>query len=139
MLLWNEAMSEVMGLMGTHDTETRDFFAGSNVECVLVSRQKPSSEELFDGTFVSTCYTHHQKTVICDAPLDDDESIRRVIAFIGGIDITDGRYDSPEFPLFKTIPTLHKDDFYQNCVPGATEQTGPREPWVGTITCINKF
>ena len=57
--------------------------------------------------------------------------MRRVVAFIGGIDITDGRYDSPDFPLFKTIPTLHKGDFYSNCVPGATEQTGPREPWVG--------
>ena len=114
MLLWNEAMSEVMGLMGTHDTETRDFFAGSNVECVLVSRQKPSSEELFDNTFVSTCYTHHQKTVICDAPLDDnDESMRRVVAFIGGLDITDGRYDTPEFHLFKTIKTDHKGDYYR--------------------------
>lgn len=29
-------------------------------------------------------YTHHQKTVICDAPLEEDEGgLRRIIAFIG--------------------------------------------------------
>ena len=28
-------------------------------------------------------YTHHQKTVICDAPFEEDEGLRRIIAFIG--------------------------------------------------------
>ena len=27
------------------------------------------------------------------------------------------------------LQTLHQGDFYQNCVPGATAETGPREPW----------
>ena len=38
---------------------------------------------------------------------------RQIVAFIGGLDITDGRYDSPEFPLFKTLKTHHKGDFYR--------------------------
>ena len=56
--------------------------------------------------------------------------MRRVVAFIGGLDITNGRYDTPEFPLFKTCKTVHQGiDFYQNCFVGVTEDTGPREPW----------
>ena len=51
------------------------------------------------------------------------------MAFIGGLDITDGRYDNPEFPLWKTVNNLHVGDFYNNCVPGVTKETGPRQPW----------
>ena len=41
-----------------------------------------------------------------------------------------GRYDSPEYPLFRTIFGLHAaPDYYQNCTVGTTEKTGPREPW----------
>ena len=69
------------------------------------------------GEFVSSIYTHHQKTVICDAP-DEESGGRRVVAFVGGLDITNGRYDTPEFPLFSTLKTLHKGDFLSNCVPG---------------------
>ena len=113
--------------MGTHDEATEAYFADTSVKCILVPRQK--TDGVMANTFVSCCYTHHQKTVICDAAFEEDESMRRIVAFIGGLDITNGRYDTPEFPLFKTIKTNHVDDFYQNCVPGATEKTGPREPW----------
>ena len=85
------------------------------MDCVLVPRGK-GSEGVLANEFVSSCYTHHQKTVICDA--EDGDGSRRVVAFIGGLDITDGRYDSPEFPLFKTLQTLHANDFLSNCVPG---------------------
>ena len=60
---------------------------------------------MFEGTF----YTHHQKSVICDAEFEGGK--RQIIAFIGGLDITEGRYDSPDFPLFKTLKTLHRGDF----------------------------
>ena len=113
--------------MGTHDEATEAYFADTSVKCILVPRQK--TDGVMANTFVSCCYTHHQKTVICDAAFEEDESMRRIVAFIGGLDITNGRYDTPEFSLFKTIKTNHVDDFYQNCVPGATEKTGPREPW----------
>ena len=52
------------------------------------------------------------------------------MAFIGGLDITDGRYDrTGEYSLYSTIHTLHKNDFYSYIVPGATQNVGPREPW----------
>ena len=129
LMVWNEKLStdNSPGLMGTHDEETEAFFAGSAVECVLVSRAK--TDGILADSFVGTCYTHHQKTVILDAAYDEDESLRRVVAFIGGLDITDGRYDSPVFPLFSTITNLHQGDFYQNCVVGTTAETGPRQPW----------
>ena len=66
--------------------------------------------------FATGCYTHHQKTVICDE--EDANGKFNVIAFIGGLDITTGRYDTPEFPLFKTLQTVHKDDFRNKCFPG---------------------
>ena len=128
MMIWNEKTSNdiLPGKMGTHDEETRRFFEDTNVECVLVGRQQ--SDGILLNQFVSTFYSHHQKTVICDQE-DEESGLRRVVAFIGGLDITDGRYDTLEFPLFKTLNTLHKGDFYSNCVVGATAETGPRQPW----------
>ena len=51
------------------------------------------------------------------------------MAFIGGLDITNGRYDDPTFPLWSTLQTTHYMDFLNACTPGATQKTGPREPW----------
>ena len=118
------------GMMGTHDEETAEYFKDSKVIIANVARQKASWKGIA-GQFSQTCYTHHQKTVIVDMdPLADSSSDkRRLVAFLGGLDITDGRYDTPEFPLFKTLGTFHKDDFYQNCTEEATVDTGPREPW----------
>ena len=44
---------------------------------------------------------------MCDAPLEDGSGRKRVVAFVGGLDITNGRYDDPTFPLWSTIPTVH--------------------------------
>ena len=130
-MTWNEKSNDgglMVGMMGTHDEETFQYFAGTDVVCANVPRAKKSWMGL-GGQFVGTMYTHHQKTVICDSECDDPDGRRRLIAFIGGIDLTDGRYDNPEFNLFKTLSTCHAGDFYQNCTMGATAETGPREPW----------
>lgn len=37
---------------------------------------------------------------------------RKIIAFVGGLDLCMGRYDTPQHPLFRTLQTVHKDDFY---------------------------
>ena len=60
---------------------------------------------MVESAMAETVYTHHQKTVIVDAaPLAGSTTDqRRLVAFLGGLDITDGRYDSPEFPLFSTL------------------------------------
>jgi len=128
---WDEKSNDsglLAGLMGTHDEETYNYFRGTNVVCSKVQRSKLSWMG-FGGQFVGTMYTHHQKTIICDADTEDGSGMKKLIAFIGGIDITDGRYDTPEFHLFKTLNTLHAGDFYQNCTTGTTFRTGPREPW----------
>ena len=82
---------------------------------------------MVENKMVETVYTHHQKSVIADAEVPDSD-LRRIVAYIGGIDLTDGRFDTPEYPLFN-YQTTHSQDFYQNCTPGATLETGPREPW----------
>jgi phospholipase D1/2 len=38
-------------------------------------------------------FTHHQKFIIMDAPKVDGQG-RELFAFIGGIDLTEGRWDN---------------------------------------------
>ena len=57
-----------------------------------------------------TIYTHHQKTVIVDA--DAGHFRRKIIAFVGGLDLCRGRYDTPEHAIFRTLQTVHKDDYH---------------------------
>lgn len=59
---------------------------------------------------VGTIYSHHQKTVIVDA--DAGHFKRKIVAFIGGLDLCMGRYDTPQHPLFRTLETVHKDDIH---------------------------
>ena len=130
-MTWNEKSNDqglLAGMMGTHDEDTDKYFKGSEVVVANVPRMKKSWLGL-GGQFVSTLYTHHQKTVVCDAEIGDGSGRRRLVGFVGGIDITDGRYDNPRYPLFKTLFSLHKDDFYQHCTPACTPMTGPRQPW----------
>ncbi|XP_037801148.1 phospholipase D alpha 1-like isoform X2 [Penaeus monodon] len=128
-MVWNEAMSTDIytpGIMGTHDEETRLFFEGSEVEVFLAPRQK-NKGKLMENNFVATLYTHHQKCVIVDAEAEGDDR-RRLVAFAGGIDLTDGRYDTPDHPLYKTLPEQHQHDFYNGICQSSVTQ-GPREPW----------
>jgi len=130
-MTWNEKSNDgglMEGMMGTHDEDTNEYFAGTDVICTNVPRQKESWLGL-GCQFVGTMYTHHQKTVVCDAELGDGSGRRCLVGFVGGIDITDGRYDSPEYPLYSTIFSLHAGDFYQNCTIGVDSTSGPREPW----------
>lgn len=45
---------------------------------------------------------------------DAGQHKRKIVAFIGGLDLCMGRYDTPEHSLFRTLQTAHKDDFYNN-------------------------
>ena len=64
---------------------------------------------------VGTLYTHHQKLVIVDA--QGPGNSRRLIAFIGGIDLCQGRYDTPQHTLFRDLNTVFKDDFHNPTFP----------------------
>ena len=66
--------------------------------------------------FASTTYTHHQKSIICDANGSSPNSTRRIIAYVGGLDLTEGRYDTPNHELFSTLLNENEGDFRNaNC------------------------
>lgn len=130
-MIWKEAMSNDLyppGLMGTHDVATKNFFKGSGVEVLPAPRTKEKGKHMFESYFAQTAYTHHQKCVILDAAGEGQTDRRRLVGFVGGLDLTDGRWDTPSHELFKTLPNEHRDDFYNGICP-ATIEAGPREPW----------
>lgn len=135
MLLWDDRTSvkEIKkdGLMATHDQETADFFRNTRVRCVLCPRKPDDGRSIIQGFEISTMFTHHQKTVVVDAELPNGGSAgRRIVSFIGGIDLCDGRYDTQDHPLFRTLDSVHHDDFHQPNFTGASIKKGsPREPW----------
>eukprot|EP00755_Sulcionema_specki_P006403 Sspe_Gene.35353::Locus_17136_Transcript_1_1_Confidence_1.000_Length_2533::g.35353::m.35353/K01115/PLD1_2; phospholipase D1/2 len=132
-MVWGEATSisgVSEGMAGTGSGQTFAYFSPTKVAVRAMERK---------GGDLSTNYviTHHQKGIICDAPQLSPEIVsaagakRRVVAFMGGLDITGGRYDTPGKDLYGTLQTIHADDFYQNCVPltGAPGTIFPRQPW----------
>ncbi|PHU04528.1 Phospholipase D beta 1 [Capsicum chinense] len=132
LLVWDDPTSRSIlgyktdGLMATHDEETRRFFKHSSVQVLLCPRVAGKRHSWAKQREVGVIYTHHQKTVIVDA--DAGNNRRKIIAFVGGLDLCDGRYDTPEHPIFRTLQTVHSDDYHNPTYAGST--TGcPREPW----------
>ncbi|KAK3137385.1 hypothetical protein QOZ80_5BG0451570 [Eleusine coracana subsp. coracana] len=141
MLVWDDRTSVGVlkkdGLMATHDEETMNYFQGTDVHCVLCPRDPDDSGSIVQDLQISTMFTHHQKIVVVDHPMPQQSSIsgkrRRIVSFVGGLDMCDGRYDTPHHSLFGTLGSAqaHHDDFHQpNFATGATiAKGGPREPW----------
>ncbi|CAI9265032.1 unnamed protein product [Lactuca saligna] len=132
LLVWDDPTSrnimgyQTDGLMATHDEETRRFFKHSSVQVLLCPRMAGKKHGWMKKKKVGTIYTHHQKTVIVDT--DAGNGKRRIISFIGGLDLCNGRYDTPQHPIFRTLTTLHSDDYHNPTFTGSV--TGcPREPW----------
>lgn len=59
---------------------------------------------------VGTLFTHHQKLVLVDTQASGN--YRKITAFVGGLDLCDGRYDTPEHRLFRDLDTIFKEDFH---------------------------
>ncbi|KAF8047708.1 hypothetical protein N665_2861s0002 [Sinapis alba] len=115
------------GYMKTSDEETRHFFKNSSVQVIMCPRSGGKGHHSFvKKTEVGTIYTHHQKTVIVDA--EAAQGRRKIIAFVGGLDMCKGRFDTPNHPLFRTLKTLHKDDFHNPNFETSVDD-GPRQPW----------
>ncbi|KAL7517426.1 hypothetical protein ACHAWX_002348 [Stephanocyclus meneghinianus] len=57
-----------------------------------------------------------------------DEEERELLGFIGGIDVTKGRWDNRKHHLFRTLQSLHKGDTYSRCFH-TSHAHGPRQPW----------
>lgn len=60
-------------------------------------------------------FTHHQKCVLVDTQAYGNN--RKITAFLGGLDLCDGRYDTPEHRLFHDLDTVFKDDFHNPTFP----------------------
>ncbi|KAG8092346.1 hypothetical protein GUJ93_ZPchr0012g19242 [Zizania palustris] len=132
LLVWDDPTSRSIlgiktdGFMGTRDEETRRFFKHSSVQVLLCPRSAGKRHSWVKQQETGTIFTHHQKTVIIDA--DAGNYRRKIIAFVGGLDLCGGRYDTPRHPLFRTLQTFHKEDYYNpNFAP--VDARGPREPW----------
>ncbi|XP_050384992.1 phospholipase D gamma 1-like [Argentina anserina] len=132
LLVWDDPTSRSIlgyktdGIMQTHDEEIRRFFKHSSVQVLLCPRTAGKRHSWVKQREVGTIYTHHQKTVIVDA--DAGHNRRKILAFVGGLDLCDGRYDTPNHDLFKTLKTEHKDDYHNPTYTGSTAGC-PREPW----------
>ncbi|XP_023743195.1 phospholipase D delta [Lactuca sativa] len=131
LLVWDDKTShnklfiKTTGVMGTHDEETRKFFKHSSVMCVLSPRYGSSKLSFFKQQVVGTAFTHHQKCVLVDTQASGNN--RKITAFIGGLDLCDGRYDTPQHRLFHDLDTVFKDDVHQPTYPAGTK--APRQPW----------
>ncbi|KAM1261524.1 hypothetical protein ACFX14_026755 [Malus domestica] len=139
LLVWDDKSShdkfgfKTAGMMGTHDEETRKFFKHSSVNCVLSTRYASSKLSIIKQQaalygfvqVVGTLFTHHQKCVLVDTQADGNN--RKITAFLGGLDLCDGRYDTPEHRLFRNLDTVFKGDVHQPTFPAGTK--APRQPW----------
>ncbi|XP_004298738.1 PREDICTED: phospholipase D beta 1-like [Fragaria vesca subsp. vesca] len=131
LLVWEDPTSTSImgyktdGIMQTKVEETRRFFKHSLVQVLLCPRSAGKGSWVKKQE-VGTIYTHHQKTVIVDA--DAGQFRRKIIAFVGGLDLCLGRYDTPEHPIFRTLQTVHMDD---NHNPTFSDRVVgcPRQPW----------
>ncbi|EEE56196.1 hypothetical protein OsJ_05155 [Oryza sativa Japonica Group] len=77
-------------------------------------------------------YTQHQKCLLVDTPASG--STRRITAFLGGLDLAAGRYDTPSHRLFADLGTVFSGDVYNPAIPpagnkGGAGEEGPRQPW----------
>ncbi|KAK6941658.1 Phospholipase D/Transphosphatidylase, partial [Dillenia turbinata] len=135
MLVWDDRTSVKLlkkdGVMATHDEDTESYFHNTDVHCVLCPRNPDNSKTIIQDIEISTMFTHHQKTVMVDYEMPNKESEqRRIVSFLGGIDLCDGRYDTPLHSLFRTLNSAHHNDFHQPNFAGASiSKGGPREPW----------
>ncbi|KNA04243.1 hypothetical protein SOVF_201460 [Spinacia oleracea] len=132
-MLWNDETSIPLiknkGLMKTHDEDAFAYFKNTRVICRLCPR--------LHNKF-PTFFSHHQKTITVDTRVENSPRNRELMSFIGGVDLCDGRYDTEQHSLFRTLNTeFHAHDFYQTNIAGASlNKGGPREPWHDAHACI---
>lgn len=72
---------------------------------------------------VGTLFTHHQKCVLLDTASGNN---RKITAFIGGLDMCDGRYDTPEHRLFKDVGSVFQNDIHNPTFPVSSDSTSIR-------------
>ena len=109
------AWSDLSSSLGTHDKESWKYFKDTKVTFKLVSmvgdehntKREKISKEVMDY--------HHQKLIILDVAHEHNNGKREPLAFVGGVDLTDGRWDNRtrEYCLPPTItPSQHSTKIY---------------------------
>ncbi|KAK4583820.1 hypothetical protein RGQ29_021800 [Quercus rubra] len=130
LLIWDDKTShdkfgiKTPGMMLTHDEEIKKFFKHSSVTCVLAPRYGSSKLGYFKQQVVGNLFTHHQKCVLVDT--QSSGNYRKITAFLGGIDLCNGRYDTPEHRLFRDLNTVFENDYHNPTFPAGTK--APRQP-----------
>ncbi|KAL5175522.1 Phospholipase D beta 2 [Glycine soja] len=79
------------------------------------------------SSVVGTLFTHHQKCVLVDSLGSGNN--RKITAFMGGLDLCDGRYDTPEHRLFRDLDTVFHNDFHNPTFQLNSNSCSPRQPW----------
>lgn len=131
LLVWDEVFStrnalvRSKGLMNTKDEITKAYFRGSKVKAAVVPRLGGLSSKVMKAPLVPCLFTFHEKLVITDI---ESPAGRELVAFCGGLDLTYGRWDTPDHSLFRTLDNEHKDDFHNGCFD-VKPPLGPRQPW----------
>jgi len=92
----------------------------------LKAQQSKQETNVIEQQFVTTTFIFHEKYVIYETNFNDRR--RKLVVFQEGIDLNNGRYDTFEHPLYKTLFTEHKDDFYSSIFK-KIQEIGLREPF----------
>ena len=74
-----------------------------------------------------------------NANMGQQTNKRRLVAFIGGLDMCDGRYDTPRHSLFHTLATVHTEDFHQACIAGADIKKGGEQSTIPLLSPVGLF
>jgi phospholipase D1/2 len=126
-MVWDDMTNNLwgveQGVMKTHDEALRVYFRKSKVN-VLLAPIPSRHLNPFIGMRNAVTLTHHQKMIVCD-----DSATHELVGYVGGVDLTGGRYEDGTYPLFRTLQTDHKDDFYNGCAAVTAATGGPRQPW----------
>lgn len=96
LMQWDDFSSNIFnpgGKMGTHDEKARNFFKGTKVNAEFMGTKGDGTNTVWQGQNKTMFFTHHQKFVVCDAPRGKSGE-RELLAFVGGIDLTEGRWDN---------------------------------------------
>ncbi|KAJ4833057.1 hypothetical protein Tsubulata_001028 [Turnera subulata] len=113
LLIWDDKTShdkfylKTDGVMQTHDEATKKYFKHSSVHCALAPRYASSKLSFFKQQGAG--------------------NNRKISAFIGGLDLCDGRYDTPEHRLFRDLDTVFENDFHNPTFSSSCKS--PRQPW----------
>jgi phospholipase D1/2 len=91
LMQWDEPSSNFAfpGMMSTFDEKTRTFFNKTKVTSKFMGM---AGGEF--GVGKNLAFTHHQKFIVMDSPKEDGSGESELFGFIGGIDVTKGRWDN---------------------------------------------